>query len=117
MALASAARATAVDGSKTIVLNAEHIAVLNLLFRRLVHIDDAAKRIGEINAGGKRIERRLKSLRPDGLEVEGVRDRDRTADMRRKKGYEAHIGVSVTRLILETMGCPPADALVGLQHS
>jgi hypothetical protein len=52
----------AVDGSKTVVLDAEYFAVLNLPFCCAVHENDAAKRVSEINAGGKGIERCLKNL-------------------------------------------------------
>jgi hypothetical protein len=49
------------------MLDTQYVAVLNLPLCRLVHVDDAAKRVGEINAADKGIERCLKSLRPDHL--------------------------------------------------
>ena len=85
-----------VDGNETVVLDANHVAVANLPLFRLVHVDDAAKTIDQINAGRKRVERRLKSLRPNGLEVEGIGDPDCATDVWSEQSEELNLSISIS---------------------
>jgi hypothetical protein len=71
----------AIKGSELVILDADHVAPLNLSFRRAVHVNDTAKAVQEVNAGRKRIKRGLKRLRPDRLQVQRIRNPDCAADM------------------------------------